>query len=37
MSYLLDTDICSHHLKRDYALAHRFNQFGGRLYLSTVS
>jgi tRNA(fMet)-specific endonuclease VapC len=37
MSYLLDTDICSHHLKRGHALLHRFNQFGGRLYLSTVS
>lgn len=37
MSYLLDTDICSHHLKRDFALAHRFNQFGGRLYLSAIS
>jgi tRNA(fMet)-specific endonuclease VapC len=36
MSYLLDTNICSAHLKRPAGLAHRFIQYGGRLYLPTI-
>jgi len=37
MSFLLDTDICSAHMRRPSSLAHRFMQHGGRLFLSTVS
>lgn len=37
MSFLLDTDICSAHMRRAGNLAHRFIQYGGRLYLSTVT
>ena len=37
MSYLLDTDICSAHMRRPSSLAHRFIQHGGRLFLSTVT
>ena len=37
MSFLLDTDICSAHLRRPPGLAHRFIQYGGRLNLSTVT
>jgi tRNA(fMet)-specific endonuclease VapC len=37
MSFLLDTDICSAHLRRPPGLAHRFIQYGGRLHLSTVT
>lgn len=36
MSFLLDTDTCSAHLKTG-ALTHRFIQYSGRLFLSTVS
>jgi predicted nucleic acid-binding protein len=36
MSYLLDTNICSAHLKRLGGLAHRFIQYGGRLYIPTI-
>src|SRR5262249_34148027 len=36
MSFLLDTNICSAHLKRPSGLTHYFNQHSGRLYLSTV-
>ena len=36
MSYLLDTNICSAHLKRPGGLAHRMLQYSGRLYTSTV-
>ena len=36
MSYLLDTDICSAHLKRPAGLSHRFVQHAGRLHISSV-
>lgn len=36
MSFLLDTDICSAHLKRPAGLMHRFVQHSGRLFISTV-
>jgi tRNA(fMet)-specific endonuclease VapC len=37
MSFLLDTDTCSAYLKGRNAVANRFIQYGGRLYLSAVS
>jgi tRNA(fMet)-specific endonuclease VapC len=36
MSFLLDTDTCSHHLKRPAGLIHRFVQHSGRLHLATI-
>jgi len=36
MSHLLDTDICSAHFRRPGGLAHRFIQYGGGLFVSTV-
>ena len=36
MSFLLDTNICSAHLKRPGGLTHRLIQYSGRLYLPTV-
>lgn len=36
MSFLLDTNILSAHLRRPAALAHRFFQYSGRLYTSSV-
>jgi len=36
MSFLLDTDICSAHLKRPSGLMHRFVQYSGGLYISTI-
>ena len=36
MSFLLDTDICSAHLKRPAGLTHRFVQHSGRLYIPTL-
>jgi tRNA(fMet)-specific endonuclease VapC len=36
MSFLLDTNICSAHLKRPAGLMHRFVQYSGRLYIPTV-
>ena len=36
MSFLLDTNILSAHLRRPSGLAHRFIQYSGRLYTSTV-
>ena len=36
MSFLLDTDTCSYHLKHPSGLSHRFVQYSGRLYLSTI-
>lgn len=36
MSFLLDTNICSAHLKRPGGLGHRIFQHSGRLYVSTV-
>jgi tRNA(fMet)-specific endonuclease VapC len=37
MSFLLDTDTCSVHLKRSQLLLHRFVQHSGGLFLSTVA
>jgi tRNA(fMet)-specific endonuclease VapC len=36
MSFLLDTNICSAHIRRPAGLAHRFFQYSGRLYISTI-
>jgi tRNA(fMet)-specific endonuclease VapC len=36
MSFLLDTNICSEHLRRPAGLMHRFVQHSGRLSISTV-
>ena len=36
MSFLLDTNICSAHMRRPAGLAHRFVQHAGRLYVPTV-
>ncbi len=36
MSFLLDTNICSAHLKRSAGLMHRFIQHSGRLYIPTI-
>jgi tRNA(fMet)-specific endonuclease VapC len=36
MSFLIDTDICSAHLKSN-ALTHRFLQHSGRLHISAVT
>ena len=33
MSFLLDTDTCSAHLKRPSGLMHRFMQHSGGLYI----
>ncbi|WP_020467016.1 type II toxin-antitoxin system VapC family toxin [Singulisphaera acidiphila] len=37
MSFLLDTNICSAHLRRPSGLAHRFLQHSGRLFVPTVA
>lgn len=37
MNFLLDTDICSAHLKRPAGLMHRFVQFSGGLCISTIT
>ena len=37
MSFLLDTDICSAFIKGNAAVTNRFVQYGGRLYISTVT
>jgi tRNA(fMet)-specific endonuclease VapC len=37
MSYLLDTNILSAHLRRPSGLQHRFVQHAGRLYTSSVA
>jgi tRNA(fMet)-specific endonuclease VapC len=37
MSFLLDTDTVSFHLKRPRGLIHRFTQYSGRLYLSSIA
>jgi tRNA(fMet)-specific endonuclease VapC len=37
MSFLLDTNILSAHLRRPSGLAHRFFQYSGRLYTSSVA
>ena len=36
MSFLLDTDTCSAHLKRPAGLIHRFVQHSGRLFIPTI-
>lgn len=36
MSFLLDTNICSAHMRRPAGLAHRFVQHSGRLWVPTV-
>jgi tRNA(fMet)-specific endonuclease VapC len=36
MSFLLDTDICSAHMRRPARLAHRFIQYTGRLAIPTI-
>lgn len=37
MSFLLDTNICSAHLRRPGGLAHRFMQHTGRLFISSIA
>jgi tRNA(fMet)-specific endonuclease VapC len=36
MSFLLDTNICSAHLKRPSGLIHRFVEHGGGLFIPTI-
>lgn len=36
MSFLLDTNTCSTHVKRPSGLIHRFVQHSGALYISTI-
>jgi tRNA(fMet)-specific endonuclease VapC len=36
MSFLLDTNICSAHLKRPAGLMHRFIQHSGQLHIPTI-
>lgn len=36
MSFLLDTDTCSAHLKRPSGLMHRFVQHSGGLFIATI-
>lgn len=36
MSFLLDTDICSVHVKRPSGLTHRFIQHAARLFIPTI-
>jgi tRNA(fMet)-specific endonuclease VapC len=36
MSFLLDTNICSAHMRRPGGLAHRFFQYSGRLFIPTI-
>jgi tRNA(fMet)-specific endonuclease VapC len=36
MSFLLDTDTCSAHLKRPSGLIHRFVQHSGRMFIPTI-
>lgn len=36
MSFLVDTNTCSEHLRRASGLTHRFIQHSGRLYLSSI-
>jgi tRNA(fMet)-specific endonuclease VapC len=37
MSFLLDTNVCSYHLRRPSGLSHRFTQHSGRLYTSAIN
>ena len=36
MTHLLNTNICSAHMRRPAGLAHRFIQYGGGLFVPTV-
>ena len=36
MNFLLDTNICSAHMRRPAGLAHRFIQYSGRLAVPTI-
>jgi tRNA(fMet)-specific endonuclease VapC len=36
VSFLLDTNICSAHLRRPSGLSHRFVQHSGRLFIPTI-
>jgi tRNA(fMet)-specific endonuclease VapC len=36
MTHLLDTNICSAHMRRPAGLAHRFFQYAGGLAISTI-
>jgi tRNA(fMet)-specific endonuclease VapC len=36
MTHLLDTDICSAHMRRPGGLAHRFLQYSGRIAVPTI-
>ena len=36
MTFLLDTDICSAHMRRPSQLAHRFIQYSGNLAIPTI-
>ena len=36
MSFLLDTNICSAHMRRPGGLAHRFVQYSGRLNIASI-
>jgi tRNA(fMet)-specific endonuclease VapC len=37
VSFLIDTDICSAHLKNVGGVSHRFLQYTGRLHISTIT
>jgi tRNA(fMet)-specific endonuclease VapC len=37
VSFLLDTDTCSAHMRRPTKLAHRFIQYTGRMSISAVT
>jgi tRNA(fMet)-specific endonuclease VapC len=37
MNFLLDTDICSAHMRRPARLNHRFVQYTGQLAISTIT
>jgi tRNA(fMet)-specific endonuclease VapC len=37
MNFLLDTDICSAHMRRPSQLAHRFVQYTGQIAISSVT
>jgi len=37
VSYLIDTDICSAHLKQRGAVTSRFLQYSGRLHISVIT
>lgn len=36
MNFLLDTNICSAHMRRPAGLSHRFIQYAGRLYTTCI-